>query len=91
MSGTIVVILIVVWVCARHQRRNAGTVLARKFARLGNLVGRTQIGIIAEVGQPNSITYLPGYSLLQWYAPGYRVGLKFAEGQFAGVAHESAQ
>ena len=63
-----------------------------KFADIDSVKGKKKEDIIAEVGQPNSISATPGGGqILQWMATGYHIVLEFdANGICQGVTYESA-
>lgn len=72
-----------------HYVSQPGRDMARKFAKLGTLSGKSKEEIIASVGQPSSFSALAeGKSLLQWQATGYHIALRFDGEVCEGVTHE---
>lgn len=70
----------------------SGRSLARSFARLGSMTGKTADQIISAVGSPNSRSSMAlGKTLLQWQATGYHISILFdVNGVFEKVTHEYA-
>nr|AGY30836.1 hypothetical protein [uncultured bacterium] len=66
-----------------------GRDLAKKFAALGTIAGRSKQEIIQAVGQPSSFSALAeNQTLLQWQATGYHIALSFTGEVCNGVTHE---
>ncbi|MFO1372011.1 MAG: hypothetical protein U1F42_06325 [Candidatus Competibacteraceae bacterium] len=66
-----------------------GKDLARRFASLGTIVGKTKQEIVASIGPPSSFsTVSGGKTLLQWQATGYHIALLFDRDVCEGVTHE---
>lgn len=69
--------------------RAPGNLLQQKFARLGQLPGKSKEEIISAVGPPNSISAAAnGNTLLQWLAAGYQIALLFDGDVCLGITHE---
>jgi hypothetical protein len=88
---TIVGGLVMYWITSAAVRA-PGRALQSKFVSLGVLKGKRKEGIIAVVGQPNSVSATSGGGqLLQWISTGYHIALIFdANGICQGVTHETA-
>ncbi|MCQ6553783.1 hypothetical protein NPS70_11340 [Streptomyces sp. C10-9-1] len=72
-------------------RLPGGRALARGFAGLGNLTGRTKDEIIAVVGPYSSFSVAgPHQVLLQWQSDVYHIALLFEGDECVGIAHEFA-
>lgn len=85
----IVVIASVLFALQKHATTQPGRALAKKFANLGTLAGKTKHEIVQAVGQPTSVSALPGeQTLLQWQATGYHIALSFTGDVCNGVTHE---
>jgi hypothetical protein len=66
-----------------------GRALAKKFAELGTIAGKSKQEIIEAVGQPTSFSALAeNQTLLQWQAIGYHIALSFTGEVCNGVTHE---
>jgi hypothetical protein len=65
-----------------------GRDLHAKFVALGNVVGKTRDEIVASVGEPTSISSIPGGVLLQWQATGCHMALKFMGDKCQGYTHQ---
>jgi hypothetical protein len=74
-----------------HSNKNQAVYLSRRFARLGNMYGKSKSEIIKAVGEPTSRSYMGRTQLLQWQCPGYHIALQFDDHEmFAGITHEYA-
>ena len=63
--------------------------LEEKFARLGDITGKSQKEIEASVGKPNSFSAMAeDQILLQWIEDGYHIALVFENGKCKGVSQE---
>lgn len=57
-----------------------GGMLQGKFAKLGNLKGKSYSEIQRECGKESAISHMPdGKKLIQWQATGYHIALIFDE------------
>lgn len=73
----------------QHYITQPGRAMARKFADLGQLAGKTKTEIIWAVGNPTSFSAMAdGKSLLQWQETGYHIALLFSGEKCDGVTHE---
>ena len=72
------------------QVASPGQALARRFASINPIAGKTRDYIITAVGPPSSISALPhGKTLLQWQATTYHIALRFSpENVCEGITHE---
>lgn len=67
-----------------------GKNLANKFAALGDVPGLALADVISSVGQPVSVSSMPGGNkLVQWTATGYHVAMSFDSDNIClGIDHE---
>lgn len=67
-----------------------GIALAKKFASLGDLRGRSLDEIVRSVGpfQSRSQGQGEGHEIIQWLQSGYHISLLFQDEVCEGVSHE---
>jgi hypothetical protein len=80
----------IIWAVIQAAAAAPGNELAKKFAGMGNLIGKTRQEIEAVVGPPQSFSATgDGEFLLQWMANTYHICLIFdAEGRCQGITSE---
>ena len=79
----------VLFAMAQSSANAPGRALAKRFAKLGTLTGKSRGEITRVVGNPGAISAVAeDRQLLQWQAAGYHVALLFEGDLCVGVTHE---
>lgn len=78
IGAIIIGVLFIVMFILQFVDSISGTILNKKFVKLGNLAGLNYDDIVDVVGKPNAISNMAnGQHLVQWIATGYHIALLF--------------
>lgn len=91
IGGIIIAVLFIAMFILQLIDSMSGTLLNKKFVKLGNLRGLNYDDIVDVVGKPNAISNMAnGQYLVQWIANNYHIALLFDKNNVClGISSET--